>query len=46
MDEALWAAYRRRDKAEVMDCLFGRSLVGIGFREEVSLQGVETVESR
>ena len=30
MDEALWAAYRRDDKAAVMDYLFRRSLVGIG----------------
>ena len=29
-DEALWAAYRRDDKAAVMDYLFRRSLVGIG----------------
>jgi hypothetical protein len=29
VDEALWAAYRRDDKAAVMDYLFGRSLVGI-----------------
>ena len=28
--EALWAAYRRDDKAAVMDYLFRRSLVGIG----------------
>jgi hypothetical protein len=28
-DEALWAAYRRDDKAAVMDYLFRRSLVGI-----------------
>ena len=30
MDEALWAAYRRDDKAAVMDYLFRRSLVGNG----------------
>jgi hypothetical protein len=30
IDEALWAAYRRDDKAAVMDNLFRRSLVGIG----------------
>jgi hypothetical protein len=30
IDEALWAAYRRDDKAAVMDYLFRRSLVGIG----------------
>jgi len=30
IDEALWAAYRRYDKAAVMDNLFRRSLVGIG----------------
>ena len=30
IDEALWAAYRREDKAAVMDHLFRRSLVGIG----------------
>jgi hypothetical protein len=30
IDEALWAAYRRDDKAAVTDCLFRRSLVGIG----------------
>ena len=29
IDEALWAAYRRYDKAAVMDYLFRRSLVGI-----------------
>ena len=29
IDEALWAAYRRDDKAAVMDCLFRRNLVGI-----------------
>jgi hypothetical protein len=29
-DEALWDAYRRDDKAAVMDYLFRRSLVGIG----------------
>jgi hypothetical protein len=29
IDEALWAAYRRDDKAAVMDYLFRRSLVGI-----------------
>ena len=28
-DEALWSAYRREDKAAVMDYLFRRSLVGI-----------------
>ena len=27
-DEALWAAYRRDDKAVVMDYLFRRNLVG------------------
>jgi hypothetical protein len=30
IDEALWSAYRRDDKAAVMDCLFRRSLTGIG----------------
>jgi len=30
IDEALWAAYRRDDKAAVMDYLFRLSLVGIG----------------
>jgi hypothetical protein len=30
IDEALWAAYRRDDKAAVMDYLFRRSRVGIG----------------
>jgi hypothetical protein len=30
IDEALWYAYRRHDKAAVMDCLFRRSLAGIG----------------
>jgi len=30
IEEALWAAYRRDDKAAVMDYLFRRSLVGIG----------------
>jgi hypothetical protein len=30
IDEALWSAYRRDDKAAVMDYLFGRSLVGAG----------------
>ena len=30
IDEALWTAYRRDDKAAVMDYLFRRSLVGIG----------------
>jgi len=30
IDEALWAAYHRDDKAAVMDYLFRRSLVGIG----------------
>jgi len=30
IDEALWAAYRRDDKAAVMDYLFRRSLVRIG----------------
>jgi len=29
IDEALWAAYHRDDKAAVMDYLFRRSLVGI-----------------
>jgi len=29
IEEALWAAYRRDDKAAVMDYLFRRSLVGI-----------------
>jgi hypothetical protein len=29
IDEALWAAYRRDDKAAVMDYLFRRSVVGI-----------------
>jgi hypothetical protein len=29
-DEALWNAYRRHDKAAVMDYLFRRSLVGTG----------------
>ncbi len=29
IDEALWTAYRRDDKAAVMDYLFRRSLVGI-----------------
>jgi hypothetical protein len=29
-DEALWAAYRRDDKAAVTDYLLRRSLVGIG----------------
>jgi len=29
IDEALWAAYRRDDKAAVTDYLFRRSLVGI-----------------
>jgi hypothetical protein len=29
IDEALWSAYRRRDKVAVMDCLFRRSLFGI-----------------
>ena len=28
IDEALWTAYRRDDKAAVMDYLFRRSLVG------------------
>jgi hypothetical protein len=30
IDDALWAAYRRDDKAAVMDYLFRRSLIGIG----------------
>jgi hypothetical protein len=30
IDEALWAAYHRDDKAAVMGYLFRRSLVGIG----------------
>jgi len=30
IDEALWAAYRRDDKATVMDYLFRRRLDGIG----------------
>ena len=30
IEEALWAAYRRDDKAAVMDYLFRRSLIGIG----------------
>jgi hypothetical protein len=30
LDEALWAAYRRQDKAAVMDCLFGKRLVAMG----------------
>jgi len=30
IDEALWAAYRRDDRAAVMDYLFRRSLIGIG----------------
>jgi len=30
IDEALWAAYRREDKAAVMGYLFRRNLVGIG----------------
>jgi len=29
IDEVLWSAYRRNDKAAVMDCLFRRSLVAI-----------------
>jgi hypothetical protein len=29
IDEALWAAYRREDKAAVMDYLFRRTLVRI-----------------
>jgi hypothetical protein len=29
-DEALWNAYRRHDKAAVMDYLFRRGLVGTG----------------
>jgi len=39
IDEALWAAYHRDDKAAVMDYLFRRSLVGIdcsrSFRQRV-----------
>jgi hypothetical protein len=31
IDEALWAAYRRDDKAAVMDYLFRRNLVGVGY---------------
>jgi hypothetical protein len=30
IDEALWAAYRRDDKAAVMEYLFRRSLIGTG----------------
>jgi hypothetical protein len=30
IDEALWAAYRRDDKAAVMDYLFRRNLGGVG----------------
>jgi hypothetical protein len=30
IDEALWTAYRRDDKAAVMDYLFRRNRVGIG----------------
>jgi hypothetical protein len=36
IDEALWSAYRRDDKAAVMDCLFRRSLVGIGCSRSLS----------
>jgi len=54
IDEALWAAFRRDDKAAVMDYLFRRSLVGIdcsrsfspllmkGRSKEVALQEVDT----
>jgi hypothetical protein len=35
-DEALWAAYRRHDKAAVMDYLFRRSLAGIGWSRSFS----------
>ena len=34
-DEALWAAYRRDDKAAVMDYLF-RGLAGIGWSRSFS----------
>jgi len=36
IDEALWAAYRRDDKAAVMDYLFRRSLAGIGWSRSFS----------
>jgi len=36
IDEALWAAYRRHDKAAVMDYLFSRSLAGIGWSRSFS----------
>ena len=35
IDEALWAAYRRDDKAAVMDYLF-RGLAGIGWSRSFS----------
>jgi hypothetical protein len=43
IDEALWAAYRRDDKAAVMNYLFRRSLAGIGWSRSFShlvLKGV------
>jgi hypothetical protein len=42
IDEALWAAYRRDDKAAVTDYLFRRSLVGIGRSRSFSQLVIET----
>lgn len=42
IDEALWAAYRRDDKAAVMDYLFRRSLVGISRSRSFSKLVIET----
>jgi hypothetical protein len=42
IDETLWAAYRRDDKAAVTDYLFRRSLVGIGRSRSFSQLVIET----
>ena len=46
IDEALWAAYRRDDKAAVMDYLFRRSLVGIGRSRSFSQRVIKGASKR
>lgn len=41
VDEALWAAYRRQDKAAVMDHLFRKRLLAIGWSRSFHQPGTK-----
>jgi hypothetical protein len=46
VDEALWAAYRRQDKAAVMDYLFGKRLLAMGCSRSLLLPGAKGSTSK